>query len=73
MGEPYIVEKGCAEWELMWSELASKEINGGDSECLHPEFFEVWQYMGSRDGVHSFRHRMHPVTGKREDIKINSV
>ena len=27
---------------------------------------EVWQYMGTVDGRHEFRHRHHPATGKRE-------
>lgn len=72
MIEPYLVERGSSEWDRMWSELAEKEINGGDRECLHPECHEVWEYMGSDSRGHGFRHRMHPVTGKREDLRISA-
>ncbi|MND15801.1 hypothetical protein D3C80_60350 [compost metagenome] len=58
------------EWHSMWAELASKDINSGDTECVHPETQESWQYMGTCNGVHSFRHRNHPGTGKREYIHV---
>ena len=29
----------------------------GDARCEHPLNGEVWQYMGTFDGVHQFRHR----------------
>ncbi len=64
------VQRDSDEWNRMWAELASKEINSGDTECVHPETMESWQYMGTRHGVHSFRHRNHPVTGEREYLNI---
>ena len=60
------VEHDSDEWNRMWAALASEEINSGDPECAHPETQDAWQYMGTSNGVHSFRHRNHPVTGTRE-------
>ena len=64
------------DWELLWERLAGAPINAGIRDpyaCIHPESGEVWQYMGpstpeiSRGSdVHCFRHRHHPLTGKRE-------
>jgi len=68
-----IVEKGSAEWRYMWDALGTHPL-GGDCACHHAQYGEVWQYMGTGDmgaGVrHTFRHRVHPVTGKREYIHI---
>ncbi|WP_155621637.1 4-diphosphocytidyl-2C-methyl-D-erythritol kinase [Aeromonas hydrophila] len=70
MMKGFEVQRDSHEWNRMWAELASKDINSGDTECVHPETLESWQYMGSSCGVHSFRHRNHPVTGKREYLQI---
>lgn len=67
------VQRDSDEWERMWAELASKNINSGDSACVHPETLESWQYMGTKNGVHSFRHRHHPATGKREHVEIGRM
>ena len=56
------VEHDSDEWNRMWAALASEEINSGDPECAHPETQDAWQYMGTSNGIHSFRHRNHPVT-----------
>lgn len=64
------VQRDSDEWNRMWAELASKNINSGDADCVHPETLESWQYMGTKNGVHSFRHRHHPATGKREYLEI---
>lgn len=64
------VQPDTAEWIRMWGELAAQDINSGDTECVHPITLESWQYMGSQSGVHTFRHRTHPVTGKREYLYI---
>lgn len=61
-----------AEWERAWLALRSKWDAGDDNAQLHPTLGECWQYMGTvRDEktgrwMHTFRHRCHPVTGKRE-------
>lgn len=64
------VQRDSDEWNRMWTELASKNINTGDTECVHPETLESWQYMGTKNGAHSFRHRHHPATGKKEYLEI---
>lgn len=68
-----IVKRDSEEWDRMWKELASLPINGGDSVCTHPEIFEEWQYMGTVDGKHSFRHRCHPVTSTRMYHHVDAV
>ncbi|WP_071603880.1 hypothetical protein [Dickeya sp. NCPPB 3274] len=64
------VEPGSIEWETMWKELSLFEINAGDTECEDKDTGERWQYMGTKDDVHVFRHRFHPRTKNREHIKI---
>lgn len=55
-------------------ELAWQQLPGGpDLEC--PGCGERWQYMGSTlypDGSadHSFRHRHHPATNRREYVQV---
>lgn len=66
------VQRDSEEWFRMWNVLASHIINSGDSECIHPESEEVWQYMGTKNGTHSFRHRHHPATGKIEYADIQA-
>ena len=39
-----------------------------DDECA--ETGERWQYMGTWDGEHQFRHRHHPATGRREYVNF---
>lgn len=64
------VQNNPEEWHWMWSELALHALNSGDTQCIHPDTGEIWQYMGTSDDFHTFRHRNHPVTGKREYIHI---
>jgi hypothetical protein len=52
------VERGSAEWDRMWAVLA--ELTGGDTVEEHPVTGEAWQYMGTYQGVHEFRHRDRP-------------
>ena len=57
----YHVHPNMPEWEYMWEELAKHPVNAGRSQptqCLNEG--EVWQYMGSDERGHSFRHRCHP-------------
>jgi len=54
------------EWDRAW-DLA---VPGKDKSEYNPDCWESWQYMGSdiRNGgwTHTFRHRCHPKTNKRE-------
>lgn len=58
------VEPGSDEWRALWHALGIR--TGGDVEEKCPDTGEVWQYMGTFDGRHQFRHRHHPRTKKRE-------
>ena len=70
------VERDSEEWNAMWRALASKPLNAGlaDPVCaLDESTGERWQYMGTYDGWHEFRHRQHPRTQQREYLKIEST
>lgn len=68
------------EWDRAWSDLvllfAEKTGIVGDTSDFNPEYNEAWQYMGtwrkdsSSPEYHQFRHRMHPVTQKREYVNV---
>ena len=45
------------EWPAMWDALA--RATGDYADCC-PETGECWQYMGTYDGAHKFRHRHRP-------------
>lgn len=52
------------EWETMWDQLAEDPLNQGDPIC---EFAgKGWEYMGSTQNHHHFRHPCHPATEKTE-------
>ena len=44
-------------WARGWGEITRVY---GDPACAHPAAGEVWQYMGTADGWHEFRHRALP-------------
>lgn len=56
------------EWAPMWEELASQPINNGDPVCSHQG--KGWEYMGSTEHHHNFRHPRHPVSGRVEYVYI---
>jgi hypothetical protein len=56
------------EWHRMWDELASYHINRGDALCLNED--HCWEYMGSGQDHHHFRHPCHPLTQKPEYVYI---
>jgi len=77
--ELVIIEIGSPEWEYMWNWLSEHPINSGLEEpsiAKHPVSGEAWQYMGSfKQGervIHELRHREHPITQKREDLKVQA-
>jgi hypothetical protein len=77
--ELVIIEIGSPEWEYAWNWLSAHPLNSGLEEpsvASHSESGEAWQYMGSfKQGnrvIHEFRHRQHPVTQRREDLKVQA-
>ena len=44
-------------WPAMWDALA--DLTGDYADC-NPDSGEYWQYMGTYDNVHQFRHRHRP-------------
>ncbi len=58
------LEADHVEWLQMWEELAHYSLNEGDPICVF--LGKSWEYMGSSDSHHHFRHRTHPRTGKQE-------
>ncbi len=65
-----VICKGSIEWEYMWESLSLLEINAGDKFCLERLTGETWEYLGTFNNEHTFRHRLHPKTNQREDVKI---
>lgn len=63
------------EWPIMWQKLAD-QYNAPDFLSKCPQTGEVWQYMGTVaafDNVyHEFRHRNHPTTNTRLNVKIHA-
>jgi hypothetical protein len=71
--EATMVIPESAEWHFMWGMLAVHHLNVDNVKptlCLCPETNEGWQYMGTYEGRHEFRHRYHPVTQQREYIAV---
>lgn len=73
--ELVLIEPNSPEWEYMWEWLAAHPINKDIAEpttALHEG--EAWQYMGTfkQDTriIHEFRHRNHPKTGLRQNLKV---
>lgn len=52
------------EWPAMWDQLACDPLNGGDCVCAYAG--KGWEYMGSTQDHHHFRHPCHPTTDKAE-------
>ena len=62
------MKPGTPEWNRAWREIAHLPVNRGlanPSAARDPLTGETWQYMGTTDGWHEFRHRRHPNTGTR--------
>jgi len=67
------IERGTKEWDALWrlfQRVASDAYGATDLADEDPETGEVWQYMGTWDGEHQFRHRNHPTTGQREYLNF---
>ena len=60
-----------AEWDHAWVSLGAHLLNKGiDDPCASYNQGETWQYMGTVNRCHEFRHRMHPTTGNREVVRL---
>lgn len=59
------------EWCTMWAALGEEKINRGDPMCLNGR--HCWEYMGSTNNHHHFRHARHPHTGQVEFVYIERV
>src|SRR3990167_2983400 len=62
-------------WARAWGEITRVY---GDPACAHPAAGEVWQYMGTADGWHEFRHRALPAAlrsraGARTAVRLSAV
>lgn len=65
------VARGTPEWDGMWRGLAQHPLNiGWAPPTVAAHRGEVWPYMGTTARGHSFRHRCHPRTGRRESVTI---
>ncbi|WP_086932697.1 4-diphosphocytidyl-2C-methyl-D-erythritol kinase [Agarilytica rhodophyticola] len=62
------IEANHIEWCDMWQQLAQDAINNNDPICLH--MGACWEYMGSTENHHHFRHLKHPSTNKKEFIYL---
>lgn len=75
--ELVLVKVNGSEWEYMWNWLAQHPLNEGITEpsvALHEG--QAWQYTGSYKQnervIHSFRHRLHPRTLRREEVNVQA-
>jgi hypothetical protein len=70
------VNENSPEWHEMWKKLGelsmNKEVKDDPTVAENPDSGEMWQYMGTdvRSRLHSFRHRDHPITRKREYVVV---
>jgi len=62
------IDTNDAEWDGMWSQLASYDLNDGDQLCINQG--QSWEYMGSTEDHHHLRHANHPRTEQAEYIYI---
>lgn len=60
-----------AGWARMWANIAARY---GDAACHNADTNETWQYMGTYNGVHQFRHRSLPsAEGRRVYCNIEAL
>jgi len=67
------IEPSDPRWDPMWQDLGDNPINAGLSnprKAFNCMSGECWQYMGTINGMHQFRHRCHPSTKRREYVNI---
>jgi hypothetical protein len=69
------VPRDTREWRDAWNGLIELTHKEGINPTRDPgqtdaRSGESWQYMGTVDGTHEFRHRHHPYTGQREYRRV---
>jgi hypothetical protein len=62
------IDNAHCEWDSMWQQLAEYPINNGDRDCAF--LGASWEYMGSTEDHHHFRHSMHPHSTQAEYVYI---
>ena len=70
------VERDTDEWARMWDALAEHPVNMESDEPTVAECLccgSSWQYMGTFDEQHQFRHHHHPLTGTRMVVNVPAV
>ncbi len=72
-----LIDPKSKEWEYMWEWLEKHPINKGlDNPSLALNEGEAWQYLGSYKQkervVHSFRHRLHPITKGIKNLSVSA-
>ena len=72
-----LVKINSPEWEYMWNWVEAHPINAGledPKEALHND--EAWEYVGTYSddlrAVHTFRHKLHPITNKIENLSLSA-
>ncbi len=65
------LEAKHTEWCEMWEELSGHYLNDGDPICLC--MGACWEYMGSTEDHHIFRHLKHPKTTQKEFAYIERI
>ena len=64
-------------WDALAAELPKRGLGDG-TDLAQEHWYEVWQHMGDAtdpDGStwHEFRHRNHPVTNRREYVRVEGA
>ena len=80
-GTLIFLEQDSKGWHEAWNGLRmSHYLRWGTADPVahNAQYSECWQYMGTlrREGSpdeHQFRHRMHPISGKREYINTHGL
>ena len=72
-----LIKIDSPEWDFMWNWLENHPLNKGlENPTSATNDGENWRYMGSfKQGervIHEFRHRNHPVTNQRQDVKVEA-
>lgn len=75
--EMLIVKENSPEYDYMWGWLANHPLNKElEDPMVAYHDGGTWQYMGSfkqgTKAVHEFRHRCHPTTLNRVDLKVSA-
>lgn len=68
------IEPNTQAWDELWASFtieANKRFAPHITDCNDTHNHESWQYHGTINGIHHFRHRWHPKTGRREYLTVN--